>query len=160
MRIHVAVALVALAVVMSGCGATTRATTTIQNPTSPTLTSASVTFISRDHGKDKDSALTVQLLRGNAELTGEVRANGFKFDDNSSSGPFAFATTGPFRMTDIDDSQIRVRLTPDGRDDWTFDMNLVMRFDNGSTRTFSWRGIRLDNTETERTFALAPARVS
>ena len=147
------------AITASACGATTR-TTTIQNPASPTLTSASVNFISRDHGKDKDSALTVQLLRSNAELSAEVRANGFKFDDNSSSGPFAFAMTGPYRLSDVDDSQIRVRLTPDGRDDWTFDMNVVMRFDNGTTRTFSWRGIRLDNAEMERTFALAPARVS
>jgi hypothetical protein len=154
-----AIVVVAAAITASACGATSR-TTTIQTPPSPTLTSAAVTFISRDHGKDKDSALTVQLLRGNAELAADVRANGFKFDDNSSSGPFAFAVTGPFRLSDIDDSQIRVRLTPDGRDDWTFDMNLVMRFSDGSTRTFFWRGIRLDNTEPERTFTLAAARLS
>ena len=56
------------AITASACGATTR-TTTIQTPASPTLTSASVNFISRDHGKDKDSALTVQLLKSKAELS-------------------------------------------------------------------------------------------
>ena len=75
---------------------------------------------------------------------------GFKFDDHSSSGPFAFSITGPFRMSDIDDSQVRIRLVPDGRDDWTFDLNLLMRFDNGSIRNFVWRGVRLDNAEPER----------
>lgn len=155
-----AVVIAVLAMAASGCGATTRTTTaTIQNPLSPALTSATANFISREHGKDKDSGLTVQLLRHNAELAGEVRATGIKFDDNSSSGPFAFTITGPFRMADTDDSQVRIRLVPDGRDDWTFDLSLVMRFDNGSTRNFFWRGIRLDNGEPERTLALAPARV-
>jgi hypothetical protein len=154
-----AIAGMTAAIAASACGATTR-TTTMQTSMTAALTSATATFVSRDHGKDKDSALTVQLLRSNAELAAEVRATGFKFDDHSSSGPFALSMTGPYRTADIDDSQIKIRLTPDGRDDWTFDLNLVMRFDDGSTRTFVWRGIRLDNTEPERTLALAPARVS
>ena len=152
----VAAAIVAMAA--SGCGATTRtASTPIQRPAAPALTSATATFISRDDGKDRDSGLTVQLLRSNAELAAEVRGTGFKFDDHSSSGPFGFAMTGPFWMTDIDDSNVRIRLIPDGRDDWTFDMDLVMRFDNGSTRNFGWKGIGLDNAEPERTLALGPA---
>jgi hypothetical protein len=156
-----AVLIVALAMVTAGCGATTRGgTTTIQTPASPALTSATATFISRDHGKDEDSNLTVQLLRQNAELMGEIRAANIKFDDNSSSGPFAFSPTGTFRRNDIEDGQIRVTFIPDGQDDWTFDLNLVMRFDDGSTRTFMWRGLRLDNSETSRTLALATARIS
>src|SRR5687768_4146626 len=104
----------ATAITASACGATTR--TAIQNPVSPALTSATVTFNSRDHGKDEDSALTVQLLRSNAELAAEMRATNVKFDDDSSSGPFALSVTGTYRMTDIDDSQLRIRLTPDGSD--------------------------------------------
>ena len=155
-----AVLVAALAMVTAGCGATTRGgTTTIQTPASPSLTSATATFVSRDHGKDEDSNLTVQLLRQNAELMGEIRANNIKFDDKSSSGPFAFTPTGTFRRNDIDDGQIRVTFVPDGQDDWTFDMSLVMRFDDGSTPPFLWRGLRLDNTETSRTLALATARV-
>jgi hypothetical protein len=143
----------------SGCGATRATSTAIQNSVSPKMTSATATFISREHGKDKDSGLTVQLLRGNGELAAEVRGTGFKFDDHSSSGPFGVVMTGPFHMRDIDDAQVRIRLVPDGQDDWTFDLNLVMRFDDGSSRTFAWRGLRLDNTETERTLALGPARI-
>ena len=155
-----AVLIVTLAMVTAGCGATTRGgTTTIQNPASPSLTSATATFISRDHGKDEDSALTVQLLKQNAELAGEIRANNVKFDDKTSSGPFAFSITGPFRMRDIDDGQVRVQFVPDGSDDWTFDLQLMMRFDDGSVRNFMWRGMRLDNTERSRTLALAPARL-
>ena len=156
-----AVAIAALALVSTGCGATARGTTTAQTAAAaPALTSATATFVSRDHGKDEDSALTVQLLRHNAELAAEIRATNVEFDDNASSGPFAFAMTGPFRRGDIDDGQIRVSFVPDGQDDWTFDLNVVMRFDDGSTRNFAWRGLRLDNTETSRTLALAPARLN
>jgi hypothetical protein len=155
-----AVVIAALALVSTGCGATARGTTTVQTPASPAMTSATATFLSRDHGKDEDSALTVQLLRQNAELVGEIRANNIKFDDDASSGPFAFTTTGSFRRDDIDDSQIRVSFIPDGQDDWTFDLNVSMRFDDGSTRNFAWRGLRLDNTETSRTLALSPARLN
>jgi hypothetical protein len=149
----------AAALAASGCGATRATSTAIQNSVSPNLTSATASFISREHGKDKDSGLTVELLRGNDELAADVHGTGFKFDDHSSSGPFGFELRGPFHMRDIDDGKVRIRLIPDGRDDWTFDLNLVMRFDDGSSRTFAWRGIRLDNSETERTLALGPARI-
>ena len=162
MRTLAASLVAVVALLASGCGATTRTTsTTIQNPVYTTLTSAIATFVSRDHGKDKDSGLTVHLLRNNAELVGEIYANGIKFDDKSSSGPFALTLTGgPFTTRDIDDGQMRIRLTPDGKDDWTFDLHLTTRFSDGRVHNFTWRGLRLDNTTVERVLALAPARVS
>ena len=147
----------AVAIGASGCGATTR-TTTIQAPAFPTLTSATAIFVSRDHGKDADSALTVQLLRNNAELGAEIRTVGTKFDDNASSGPFAFSMAGRFTKNDIDAGQLRLRLTPDGDDDWTFDLHVTMRFSDGTARNFMWRGIRLNHTSPERVVTLGPAR--
>jgi hypothetical protein len=162
MRRLVVVAVAALSIAAAGCGATTRSTTTsVQSPAFPTLTSATVNFVSRDHGKDKDSGLTVQVMRNNAELVGEINATGIKFDDHSSSGPFVVSMNGgPFSKRDVDDGQVRVRLIPDGRDDWTFDLHMTMRFSDNSTQNFVWRGIRLDNTNLERVLALAPARTS
>src|SRR5687768_5544629 len=161
MRIFTVSLVAALAIVTAGCGATTRTTTRVQAPVYPTLSSAVATFVSRDHGKDKDSGLTVQLLRSNAELVGDISANGIKFDDHSSSGPFALALAGgPFTTRDVSDGQVRVRLTPDGDDDWTFDLHLTMRFSDGRVQNFLWRNVRLDNTNLERVLALDPARVS
>ena len=163
MRIFTVILGATLAIAAAGCGATTRAgyPTTAQSPVYPTLSSAVASFVSRDHGKDKDSGLTVQLLRNNAELVGDIHANGIKFDDHSSSGPFALSLTGgPFSTRDISDGQVRVRLTPDGRDDWTFDLHLMMRFSDGRVQNFMWRGVRLDNTNPERVLSLEPARTS
>lgn len=149
----------ALPLLAAGCGATTRTTAGVQTPALPSLSSATVTFISREHGKDKDSALTMQLMRPNAELVGEVNATGIKFDDNSSSGPFVVSIKGPFTTGEVDDGQVRIRLVPDGQDDWTFDLHMTTRFSDGTSRNFTWRGVRLDNANPERILALAPAEV-
>ena len=76
MRIFTVSLVATLAIVATGCGATTRGTTTsVQSPVYPTLSSAVATFVSREHGKDKDSGLTVQMLRSNAELVGDIYAD-------------------------------------------------------------------------------------
>lgn len=156
MRTLVVVLAAAVAIGASGCGATR--STAIQTRALPTLTSATATFVSRDHGKDKDSALTAQVLRSNAELGAEIRSVGTKFDDKSSSGPLAFSIAGPFMTNDVENGQIRLRLTPDGADDWTFDLHVAMRFSDGTARNFMWRDIRLDNASPERVLTLGPAR--
>ena len=159
MRTFMMAIVAALPLLGLGCGATTRTTAGVQSPALPSLSSATVTFISREHGKDKDSGLTVQVMRPNAELVGDVNATGIKFDDNSSSGPFVVSIRGPFTTSDVDDGQVRIRLVPDGQDDWTFDMHLTMQFSDGTSRNFTWRGVRLDNANPERVLALAPARI-
>ncbi|MBF8301184.1 MAG: hypothetical protein HW394_1554 [Acidobacteria bacterium] len=156
MRIPFVVIAAVVAIGASGCGASR--STTIQTRAFPTLTSATATFVSTDHGKDKDSAVTAQVLRSNAELGAEIRSVGTEFNDNSSSGPLAFSLAGPFMTSDVENGQIRLRLTPDGDDDWTFDLHIAMRFSDGTARNFMWQAIRLDHTSPERVLTLGPAR--
>jgi len=152
-------AVVAAALIASGCGATTTPGSVSTSAVVPALTSATVTFITRDNGKDANSAATVQLLRNNAEVAGELRAVGREFDDNTTAPPMSLSLSAPFRLNDIDDGQVRARLTADGRDDWSFDMRLMLQFADGTTRNFFWSNVRLDNAAPERVLALAPARV-
>jgi hypothetical protein len=156
MRRLVVALTVAVAIGASGCGADRSAT--IQTAALPTLTSATATFVSGDDGKDKDSLVTAQVTRNNAELGAEIRSVGTKFDDNSSSGALAFSLAGPFLTTDVENGQVRLHLTPDGNDDWTFDLHVAMRFSDGSARDFTWRDVRLDRTSPDRVLLLGPAR--
>ncbi len=158
MRIFMAIFVALLAAGGVGCGATRRDAGT-SSVTSPGLTGATVTFNSRDSGKDADSSVTVQLLRNNAELGAEARLVGTKFDDHATSGPLALSVSAPFRRTDVDDARLRLRMTPDGKDDWTFDLQLSLNFADGSMQRFAWNGLRLDNASPERTLPLAPARL-
>lgn len=160
MHRFLAVAVLTAGMGAAACGATRTASGTAAGATAfPTLTSAVATFVSSQHGKDADSPLTVELLRTNAELAGNLQIVGTKFDDNSSSGPFSFSLAGPFTTRDIDTGHLRVRFVPDGADDWTFDLHLTTRFSDGSGRNFLWRAVRLDNASPERVLMLAPARV-
>jgi hypothetical protein len=158
MRTFVVMLATAAAIAASGCGATAR-TTTVQTRAFPALTSATATFTTLDHGKDEDSALTVQLLRNNGELGAEMHTVGTQFADRASIPPFAFSVSGPFTTNDVDSGQVRLRLTPDGDDDFTFDLHMSLRFSDGTTRNFAWRGIRLDHNGPERVLTLAGARI-
>lgn len=151
-------AVVAASLAAAGCGAIRTTTGAVPALTTP-LTSATVTFITRDDGKDEDSAVTVQLLRDNAELGAELRTVGTEFDDNTTSAPMSLALSAPFALADIDTGQVRVRIAPDGRDDWSFDLRMSMHFADGTVRNFFWNGIRLNNAAPERVLALAPARI-
>ena len=157
MRAFVVMLATAAAIAASGCGATAR-TTTVQTRAFPALTSATATFTTLDHGKDADSALTVQLLRSNGELGAEIHTVGTQFADRASIPPFAFSISGPFTTNDVDMGRVRLRLTPDGDDDFTFDLHMTLRFSDGTTRNFAWRGIRLDHNGPERVLTLAGAR--
>lgn len=153
-----AIAVLAASLAAAGCGAT-RATSGPAAALTTPLTSATVTFMTRDDGKDADSAVTVQLLRGNAELGAELRTTGTEFDDHTISSPMSLALSAPFHVDDLDDGRLRVRMAPDGQDDWSFDLRMSMHFADGSFRNFFWSGVRLNNAAPERVLALAPARV-
>ena len=157
MRSAIVVLATAAAIGAAGCGATTSSTTT-QTRAFPTLTSATATFTTLDHGKDADSALTVQLLRNNGELGAEIHSVGTQFADHASIPPFAFSLSGPFTTNDVNSGQVRLRLAADGDDDFTFNLQMTMRFSDGTSRNFFWRGIRLDHNSPERVVTLAGGR--
>ena len=145
-----------IAVATTACEATRGAQA---GSTAPTLTGASVTFQNRDSGKDANSAVAIELLRNNAELAAESKLVGTKFDDNAPAGPMALSVGSPFRTADTDTARLRIRMTPDGKDEWTFDLQMALTFSDGSIQRFSWPGLRLDNAVPERTLTLGPARV-
>jgi hypothetical protein len=146
-----------LAVAGWACGATTtRDGTTIS--AEPRLTSASVTFMTRDDGKDEDSAISVQLL-DDGRLAAEGTIVDVDFDDQTVSAPLSLALSRTLAAGDISDAQVRLRLTPDGRDTWTFDMRLTAALSDGSQRSYFWSGLRLDEATPERTFPLNSGRL-
>jgi hypothetical protein len=157
MRSAIVVLATAVALGTAACGATARSTT-VQTRAFPALASATATFTTLDHGKDADSALTVQLLRSNGELGAEMQSVGTQFDDHASIPPFAFSISGPFTTNDVDDGQVRLRLATDGDDDFTFDLRMTLRFSDGTSRNFFWRGVRLDHRSPERVLTLAGGR--
>jgi hypothetical protein len=153
-------ALVAVAVVAaSACGATTRSSSSTTQGATAVLTGATLSFRTLSDGKDTDSQVTVQLLRPNNELGAELRVAGIKFDDNTQAAAMVLSIAGPFHATDVNTGSMRIRLTPDGRDTWTFDMRLVMTFSDNTQQTFAWQNVRLDENSPERTLPLGPARV-
>jgi hypothetical protein len=140
-----------------GCGATTTTGTT-GNAANPRLTSASVTFMTRDDGKDEDSAVAVQILN-DGRLAAEGSVVDVDFDDQSVSAPLSLGLIGALDSRDLDDAQVRIRLTPDGRDTWVFDMRLTLGLTDGTQRSYFWGGLRLDESSPERIVAFVSGRI-
>ena len=134
-----------------GCSATTTTRTTGIGVNSR-LTSASVTFMTRDDGKDEDSAVAVQILN-DGRLAAEGSVVNVDFDDHSVSKPLSLGLIGALDSRDLDDAQVRLRLTPDGRDTWVFDMRLTLGLSDGTQRNYFWGELRLDESRPERTVA-------
>jgi hypothetical protein len=139
-----------------GCGATTTTGTTGIGA-NPRLTSASVTFMTGDDGKDEDSAVAVQILN-DGRLAAEGTVVDVDFDDQSVSAPLSLGLTGALDSGDLGDAQVRIRLTPDGRDTWVFDMRLTLGLSDG-TRNYFWSQLRLDESSPERIVALVSGRL-
>jgi hypothetical protein len=147
----------ALALTHAACGATTRSSAgnTIN---AVTLTTASVTFMTRDDGKDEDSAIAVQLLDDDGRLAAEGTVVDMDFDDRTVSAPLNLAMSRTLTTRDVDDARVRLRLTPDGRDTWMFDMRVNVRLSDGTERQYFWSGLQLDESAPERTLTLSSGR--
>jgi hypothetical protein len=141
-------------IVSAGCGATRRVSNTVAP--GPSITSASIQFNDREHGKDAGSAVDVWVLRGTNEMA-HLHSVGTKFDDNAAIAPMGLPMSGTFYRPDLNDGQLRIRLTPDGRDDWTFEPRLTLQFSDGAVRTYAWPQVTLDNARPEVSLSFSSA---
>jgi hypothetical protein len=151
--------LLALAVGLAGCASRRDPAVGTSGSNDDRLTSATVTFASLQDGKDAKSGVTVQVVRSANELAAEGSSSGTEFDDNSTAPPIALSLKGPFSRGDAQTGQLRLRLTPDGDDTWTFNVRLALRFADETQQDYAWSAIRLDEKAPERTLVLAGARV-
>jgi hypothetical protein len=153
MRTFAATALLTAAIVSAGCGATRKVTSSVAP--GPAITNATVQFQDRDHGKDAKSAVDVWILRGGSNEMAHLHSVGVKYDDHASIAPMGVPMSGTFTRNDLNDAQIRFRLTPDGRDDWSFEPRLTVSFSDNTSRTYGWPQVMLDNDHPEVTLSFS-----
>jgi hypothetical protein len=155
MRILAVSVFLTAVVISAGCGATRKVSSTVAPGSA--ITSATVQFQDRDHGKDADSSVDVWLLRNGSNEVAHLHSVGVKFDDHASIAPMGVPMSGTFYRTDLNDAQLRIRLTPDGADDWSFEPRLAVTFSDNTSRMYSWPQIMLDRSRPEVTLSLSSA---
>jgi len=143
------------AIVSAGCGATRKVSNTVAPGAA--ITSATVQFMDRDHGKDADSGVDVWILRNSSNEMAHLHSVGVKFDDHASIPPMGVPMSGTFYKTDLNDAQLRVRLTPDGADDWNFEPRVTVTFSDNTSRTYAWPQIMLERSHPEVTLSFSSA---
>jgi len=110
----------------------------------------------RDHGKDAGSGLDVWVLRGSNEMA-HMHSVGTKFADHAAIEPLGVPMSGTFYRADLNDGRLRIRLTPEGRDDWSFEPRLTLSFSDATSRTYAWPQVLLDNEHPEVTLSFSQA---
>lgn len=148
-----AVSVALAAMISSGCGATRKVGNAVAP--GPTITGATVQFQDRDHGKDADSGMDVWLVRNGSNEMAHVHSVGVKFDDHASIAPMSVPLSGTYSRTDLNDAQLRIRLTPDGADDWSFEPRLTVTFSDNTSRMYSWPQAMLDRARPEVSLSLS-----
>jgi hypothetical protein len=141
----------------AACGGRSASANTPSSNTDDRLTSATITFSSLEDGKDAKSAVNVQLVRNGNELAADATSSGSEFDDKTTAPPVAMAIRGPFTRQDASSGQLRLRLTPDGDDTWTFNVNLALRYADQTQQNYTWQSVRLDEKSADRTLVLTGA---
>jgi hypothetical protein len=146
--------LMTAAVISAGCGATRKISSTVVP--GQAITGATVQFVDRDHGKDANSAVDVWILHGSNEMA-HLHSVGVKFDDHASIAPMGVPMSGTFSKADLNDAQLRIRLTPDGADDWSFEPHLTFTLSDGTSRKYAWPQVMLDRAHPEMTLSFSSA---
>lgn len=143
------------AIISAGCGATRKVGSAVVP--GQAITSATIQFQDRDHGKDANSAVDVWILHDNANEMAHLHSVGTKFDDHAAIAPMAVPMSGSFLKGDLNNAQLRIRLTPDGADDWTFEPRLTTAFSDNTSRTYAWPQVTLDRAHPEVTLSFSSA---
>ena len=143
------------AIISAGCGATRKVTQHGRSGAGDHGSNGSI------HGsrsrQGRGSAVDVWLLRGSNEMAhlhsvgDEVRRPRVDCADGAADVGHVLIET------DLDDGQLRIRLTPDGRDDWCFEPRLMLTFSDNTSRTYAWPQVMLDNAHPEVTLSLSSA---
>ena len=155
MRTIAATVVLNAAFVAAGCGATRRVANSVTP--GPTITSATVQFQNREHGKDARSAVDVWIVRNGSNEMAHLHSVNTEFDDHAAIAPMSVPLSGTFGQVDLSDAQLRIRLTPDGADDWSFEPRLTIVFSDNTSRTYAWPEVMLDQTHPEVALSFSSA---
>lgn len=155
MRTFVVTVALSAAIISAGCGATRKVGSAVVP--GQAITGATIQFQDREHGKDANSGVDVWVLHDNANEMAHLHSVGVKFDDHAAIAPMGMPMSGTFLKNDLNNAQLRIRLTPDGADDWSFEPRLTMTFSDNTSRIYAWPQVMLDRAHPEVTLSFSSA---
>lgn len=119
-----------------------------------TLTNANIKFHTNDNDKDHDTHVTVEVKDSNGVVCARVDNDFGHFDDNSNAGPFGLQVVNASNKEDCQRGTVRIRIDPNGHDEWHFNFFLTLMFSDNSTLSGEADGLNLDHNSREQTFGL------
>lgn len=126
----------ALALLLTGCNTNSPTANKILAPVTPvSLTSVSAKLRTTSDDKDDDTKFDITLTSADNKLIAEAKNVFGKYEESSDhSVPLEkkgdFANIG---RAALESSKIKIHITPDGEDQWDFNLTLEFKFSDGTT---------------------------
>jgi hypothetical protein len=130
------------------------ATASTASLTAVTLANCNVKFHTNDNDKDHDTHVTVEVRDFNGAVCARVDNDFGHFDNNSDNGPFGMPVVNASTKEDCQRGNVRIRIDPNGHDEWHFNFFLTLVFSDGSSLSGGADGLNLDQNRREQTFGL------
>jgi hypothetical protein len=133
-----------------------------QVPHKAMLKSATATFLTTDHGKQRTTGVILSLVKwtadGQPHDVGSVELTGVAFQQNSKSGPHALELkpSSDLSSQDLNACVVQVQILPDAlrNESWTFDLQLSLKFTDGPAQTRWLRDQKLTSSHKSMTSPL------
>lgn len=108
-----------------------------QNLIEPTLTSAVVSFKTRNDNKDDDSKLDIWMeLSSRGTFAKKLKIYG-EFDDNSYQS-FPLIINEQIKKSQVRGSYTKLFLSPNGNDTWKFNIYINLTFTDGTSYSYTY----------------------
>ena len=109
-----------------------------------TITGVSISFKTTSNDKDGDTGVEAIYKMADNTIVAYKRENYGHFDNNSE-----YLTTLDLKNSTIGcgntaGSTITINIFPNGHDTWNFDFDILIACSDGSTKSYSFRGISLN----------------
>lgn len=105
----------------------------------PTLTSVECVFKTTTNDKDHDTVVDVTLKRSDDTVVADKGGISGHYNDHSTHH-VALQVRGSSKRNEMNGSTLNVHISPNGNDKWEFDLDLELKWSDGSKAQKSFNG--------------------
>lgn len=125
--------ILALALLLTGCTASSPTANKILAPITPaSITSVTANFRTTSDDKDDDTKFDIALTTADDKPIAEAKNVFGKYEEGSDHS-VPLEKKGDFGKAALENSKVKIRITPDGKDQWDFNLTLEFKFSDGTT---------------------------
>ncbi|MFD8500791.1 hypothetical protein [Amycolatopsis sp. NPDC059657] len=121
----------------------------------PAIRASDIRFHTNDDDKDYDTNVRIDVVDRYGTVAAHLEGVLGLFKDNTDNGPFSLTVQNPSATKEtVRGGTLKIHLDTVGRDEWRFNLNLIVRFEDNSTLGSRVNGIRMSHKIPDGTWGI------